>query len=119
MTIFLWAFVPVVVMVIYFVATRFANVFGNESGELLTPAEFIRRRMAPKQHRWDQNIQTLNQGLMTSKGQTSEGRLAAIDVIVQQALAGADWLEISKGPMQRYQISVKEVEEEIARRSRR
>jgi hypothetical protein len=114
-TIFILALVPVVVMLVYAVATRFANVIGNEDD--LTDrrphslAEAIRRKVAPKPHLSDQNLKVLRQEPVTK-----EGRAAVLDVIVQQAIAGASWREISKGPMRLYNISQEEVQAEMNRR---
>jgi len=43
-------------------------------------------------------------------------RAQVLEVVVRQAIAGAPWQEICRGPMQVNNITIEEVEEEVQRR---
>jgi hypothetical protein len=43
-------------------------------------------------------------------------RAQVLEVVVRQAIAGAPWQEICRGPMQVNNITIEEVEEEVRRR---
>jgi hypothetical protein len=116
LTIFGLIVVPFIVIVIYYISKRgpYRDTVdtGNEP-KAITLAEFIRRKVGSQQVLAHKNVNVLTQDTSLN-----EKRLQVREVIAQQAIAGAAWQEISKGPAQVYQISKEEIESEIRRRHR-